>query len=83
MRCNTCWTSNGLHPYSCRKRWRKAQTCTAAGTACSGRIHVPQVEAELRFILVEPQVSCLKEQLSDLEDELADVRTQRDILMRP
>jgi hypothetical protein len=44
---------------------------------------VSQVEAELRLMLVEAQVSQLEARLSHLESELADVRTQRDILMRP
>jgi hypothetical protein len=34
---------------------------------------VSQVEAELRLMLVEAQVSCLEERLSHLEAELADV----------
>ena len=38
---------------------------------------VSQVEAELRLMLVEAQVSCLEERLSHLEAELADVRGNR------
>ena len=44
---------------------------------------VSQVEAELRLMLVEAHVSQLEALLSQLESELADVRTQGDILMRP
>ena len=44
---------------------------------------VSQVEAELRLILVGAKVSQLEALLSHLESELAEVRTQGDILMRP
>ena len=38
---------------------------------------VSQVEAELRLMLVEAQVSCLEERLSHLEAELATCRRMR------
>ena len=55
---------------------------TAQQKLALAEARVSQVEAELRLILVEAQVSQLEALLSHLESELADVRTQGDILMR-
>jgi hypothetical protein len=68
----------GLWPVASRGIIPPAQRKLALAEA-----RVSQVEAELRLILVEAQVSQLEARLSHLESELAEVRTQRDILIRP
>ena len=56
---------------------------TAQQKLALAETRVSQVEAELRLMLVEAQVSQHEARLSHLESELAEVRTQRDRLMRP
>jgi hypothetical protein len=80
------YTLRDVEPAKLHRLWPVASPSilpTGQRKLALAEARVSQVEAELRLILVEAQVSQLEALLSHLESELADVRTQGDILMRP
>ena len=61
---------NGTH-HECEAEPAKLHAAPSMAPLALAEARVSQVEAELRLILVEAQVSCLEERLSHLEAELA------------
>jgi hypothetical protein len=61
---------SGTH-HECEAEPAKLHAAPSMAPLALAEARVSQVEAELRLILVEAQVSCLEERLSHLEAELA------------
>ena len=65
---------NGTH-HECEAEPAKLHAAPSMAPLALAEARVSQVEAELRLILVEAQVSCLEERLSHREAEVRHVRT--------